>query len=243
MNQLAELSTKQEITPSRWERFWKIAGSFYAIALLVGVTALWGFVWLASEVLEQEFASLNHDVLIWVHSYATPTLTRIAFAFTDLGSVVGVTLLTCTLGLFFIYNRRFMDALTLLVLVIGGGVLVFTLKNAFGQIRPHVFTPLAVEKAFSFPSGHSLLSFCFWGFLAVWLVIQKPRELWRWLVGLVCLAIAGMVALSRLYLGVHWPTDVVAGMLAAAFWIAVCFSGQRIAVARRQRRADAFPSP
>ncbi|MEO5931038.1 MAG: phosphatase PAP2 family protein, partial [Candidatus Kapaibacterium sp.] len=81
----------------------------------------------------------------------------------------------------------------------------------------------------------SLISFCFWGFVAVWLLHQGATEVWRWFVAIPLLLIPAMVALSRLYLGVHWPTDVLAGMLIAAFWIAACFLGQRWFISRRER--------
>jgi undecaprenyl-diphosphatase len=68
-------------------------------------------------------------------------------------------------------------------------------------------------------------------------VHQDPKAPWRWLVGALCLAVAACVALSRLYLGVHWPTDVLAGLIVATFWVTACLSAQRWALARRSRRA------
>ena len=81
------------------------------------------------------------------------------------------------------------------------------------------------------------MSFAVWGFFAWWIVSIRPREKWRWVVAALGLTIALLVALSRLYLGVHWPTDVVAGMLIAFSWIGVCAMGQRWLTrhARRER--------
>ena len=63
--------------------------------------------------------------------------------------------------------------------------------------------------------------------------------LWRWLVGGLCLGVAVCVAFSRLYLGVHWPTDVLAGMIIATFWVTACLSAKRWVLERRNRRVSA----
>lgn len=228
---------EQTITPSRLKRMLELAGSFYGVALIVVAIAVVAFVWLADEVLEQEFATMNRDVLLWVHSFGSPTWDRLVLMLTTLGSVVGLTIMTLTLAALFLRYRRHLDAITLLAVMVGGGILSMVLKLAFRQIRPQVFPPLLKEVNFSFPSGHSLMSFCLWGFIAVWLLMQAPREPWRWLVAMVCLAIAALVALSRLYIGVHWPTDIVAGMVVATFWVTACFLGQRFLIERRQRRS------
>jgi undecaprenyl-diphosphatase len=222
---------------SRSQRLLKLLGSYYGISLGIAILTLVTFAWLADEVLEQEFAAMNRDVLLWIHGFAGPGLTSVAFAFTDLGSVLGVTILAICFGLVLIRMRHYWDAVTLLVVLTGGAVLVFVLKGVFQQIRPQVFTPYVAELNFSFPSGHSLISFAFWGYLASWLVHQDPKAPWRWLVGALCLAVAACVALSRLYLGVHWPTDVLAGLIVATFWVTACLSAQRWALARRSRRA------
>ena len=97
---------------------------------------------------------------------------------------------------------------------------------AFALSRPEVFEPLYTVSSFSFPSGHSLISFCLWGFAGAWYLLNDPARPRRWIVMLLCLALAALIAVSRLYIGVHWPTDVVAGMLLATFWVTVCLAGR-----------------
>lgn len=224
------------VTLSRSQRMLKLLGSYYVISLGIAMLALLVFVWLADEVLEQEFATMNRSILLWVHGFASPGLTKAAFVFTDLGSVLGVTLLAICFGALLARARHYWDMGTLAGVLIGGALLVFALKGIFQQVRPHVFTPYVTELNFSFPSGHSLISFSFWGYVAAWLVHQGPRDLWRWLVGGLCLGIAACVAFSRLYLGVHWPTDVLAGMIIATFWVTACLTAKRWALERRNRR-------
>jgi len=227
------------VTLSRRQRLLQRIGSFYGISFGIAMLMLSLFSWLAQEVLEQEFAEVNRAILLWIHSFTSPTLTTLAFAFTGLGSVIGVVVLALCFGMLLLRMRHYWDMVVLAVVLIGGALLVFVLKNVFQQIRPDVFTPLAVELNFSFPSGHSLISFCFWGFFSAWLIRQNPRELWRWIAGMLGLAMAALVALSRLYLGVHWPTDVLAGMLVATFWVTACLSGHRWLTDRRARRISA----
>jgi undecaprenyl-diphosphatase len=228
--------TVQTIPRRRLKRFLELAGSFYGIAVVVVGLAAVGFAWLADEVLEQEFAALNRDVLLWIHTFSSPFWDTVALTLTWLGSGVGVTILMLIMMSLFLYFKRTIDAVTLAVLVIGGGILTTILKVAFRQIRPEVFPPLVKEVNFSFPSGHSMISFTFWGFLAAWLVLQDLKAPWRWVIGVCCLGMAALVALTRLYLGVHWPTDVIAGVLVATVWVAACLIGRQMLIDWRTRR-------
>lgn len=214
----------------------ELVTSFYGVALLLAAGALWLFGWLASEVLEQEMVGLNSAVLLWIHGHATPGLESLAFFLSWLGSFYGSTIVVLLFGGALLMRRRTIDVFALAAIVGGATVLTYTLKEVFRQVRPQVFPPLAIETSFSFPSGHSLTSFCLWGFIAAWIVMQAPRELWRWAAAAAAVGVAVMIAASRMYLGVHWPTDVTAGMLIAIFWVAVCVSGQRWLMARRTRR-------
>ncbi len=150
-----------------------------------------------------------------------------------------VTPLALILGGIFLYRRRILDAATLAIVLVGGGLLSTLLKIVFQQERPQLFSSIIPPPGdYSFPSGHSLIAFCLYGFFAAWLVLDSPREPWRWLVGLVSLGIAGLVAFSRLYLGVHWPTDVIGGMLIAIFWVSLCMVGRTWWTERAARRHE-----
>lgn len=233
---VAPPSEAQLIPRSMRKRLLELVGWFYLLAFMVAAGSLALFVWLADEVLEQEFAPMNREILLFVNSFANPALEQLAFILSWIGSAYGITLITILFGGWLLLRRRFVDASTLLVTVLGSTVLTLTLKTVFQQVRPQVFTPLAVELNYSFPSGHSLGSLCLFGFLGAWLVLQNKREIWRWWVAGLGVMIAVMIGLSRLYLGVHWPTDVIAGFLVASFWVSACVAGQRLLLAYRERR-------
>lgn len=225
-----------KLRPALLKRVLQRMGSYYGIALGTSLLGLWGFAALADEVLEREFDSFNNSVLLAIHAHMSSLRTTIAFFFTDLGSVAGVALLSLAVAIYYVRKKCWADLGVFAVLMIGGLLQIYFLKLYFHQVRPHVFNPLAVETTFSFPSGHSLGSFCFWGFIA-WSVVERdPKSIMRWVSAFSILIIPTMVAWSRLYLGVHWPTDVVAGMLLAAFWVSACMIGRRL-IARSARLA------
>ena len=228
----------ERLTPERSERLLKIITSYYFSALAVGATFAYLFGWLADEVTENEFGVNNTAILLHIHAYRNGLLDRLAFSLTYLGSAYGIVIISlCIIGALWLL-KKYVDIGMYAAVLIGASVMVLTFKLFFHQLRPQVFPPLVHETNYSFPSGHSLTSFAVWGFVAWWIVSHGPRQVWRWLLGVLCVLVAAMVALSRLYLGVHWPTDVLAGFFLGFGWVAVCAVGHRWLTrhARRERR-------
>ncbi|HET6402315.1 MAG TPA: phosphatase PAP2 family protein [Candidatus Kapabacteria bacterium] len=228
----------EQLPPSRAQKLLKIITSYYFIALVIGAGFAYLFGWLAEEVTENEFGVDNTAILLNIHAHRSALLDRIAFSFTWIGSPWGIVLISVLMLAGLWKLKRYVDIGMYGAVLLGASVMVVTLKLFFHQLRPQVFTPLVRETSFSFPSGHSLTSFAVWGFVAWWVVSIDPKQVWRWLLGVLGVLIAGLVALSRLYLGVHWPTDVLAGFLLGFGWVAVCALGQRWLTrhARRERR-------
>ncbi|MEO5931142.1 MAG: hypothetical protein ABIR47_14515, partial [Candidatus Kapaibacterium sp.] len=139
--QRAAIDQIQHMPPSGRKRLLQRIGSYYGISLLIAMAALFFFAWLAEEVLEKEFVAMNQNILLWVHSFASPGLTSVALTFTWIGSVVGVLLSAVLFGIVLARGRKYIDMMTLGILLAGGTLLVFFLKMAFHQIRPQVFTP------------------------------------------------------------------------------------------------------
>jgi undecaprenyl-diphosphatase len=238
----------EELPPGRMAKLLRIVTSYYAIALAIAVLFAWLFGWLADEVLEQEFTSVNTTVLLAIHAHRSNMLDQLAMLITNIGSPVGIVIIGTILTASLLLLKRHVDLGTLAVVLLGAGVFQLMFKLLFHQVRPRVFQPLVVENDFSFPSGHSLTSFALWGFFAWWIVSLDPRKTWRWVLAALGLIVSALVAMSRLYLGVHWPTDVLGGMFLAFAWIGVCVTGQRWLTrhARRERRKyqrKRYPKP
>ena len=207
-------------------------GVVYAIgwATALGLLAL--FADLAEDVLEGEFTQLNERILTRLHAHASPTLDWLALSLSALGGITGTALVGGAAILLLALFKRTIDAATLTIVLAGGSVLTVVLKQIFRQPRPALFESLAPETSFSFPSGHSLMAVCLYGCLSLLLFLTKPRTTWPLALALLVFPLG--IMWSRLYLGVHWFTDVVAGGLVACVWLTVCMMLRRAAI-RRQR--------
>lgn len=108
----------------------------------------------------------------------------------------------------------------------GGAVLSYVLKLAFSKPRPELWPRLISEETFSYPSGHALGSMVLYGFMSYILASLYPRsaKVFYWIATVLITAIG----FSRLYLGVHWPTDIIAGHGIGFLWISVCITLLRL---------------
>ena len=177
------------------------------------------------EITRPFFEGLDNRILFGMHAHDAPLLTHFAFALTFVGSPLALVpaILAAAGGLWAMRLRR--DA-TLLVLGIGGsGMLDIALKLHFRRIRPDVPWALVSEHSFSFPSGHSVGAVVLYGLLA-YLVWSHLRAMWQQVaVVLAALALVAGIGLSRIYLGVHYPTDIAAGYAVGLIWLAPLLAG------------------
>jgi undecaprenyl-diphosphatase len=201
------------------------------VSLVIAVLAIFLFAWLAESVAEQHTANFDSSVRSAVHSCASPTLTRLMFAISFMGSggLIASALVAFALFRHFQWRRA---ALWLVVTLAGALVLDLTLKFAFHRPRPVPFFG-PIPRTYSFPSGHSLFSFCFYGVLAGLLAGRVRSMSARVLIWLAAALLVLAIGLSRIYLGVHYPSDVIAGYLAGAIWAAAMVALDRL---RRQRK-------
>jgi undecaprenyl-diphosphatase len=205
------------------------------VSLGLATVALFCFAWLSEEVLERGSARFDSAVRGVVHEYAAPPVTAIFRFVTNLGDWPVVLAGTLVLIFLFLYRRDHDHLGILLVTMTGAGILDGVLKLAFHRLRPDPFFG-ARPSTYSFPSGHSLISFCFYGLIAGMINFQLEKRWQRALVWTVAGLLIAMIGLSRIYLGVHWPTDVVAGYAAAIIWMGAVGVMARRVEARRARR-------
>lgn len=183
---------------------------------------LLGLANLADEVLEQEAFHFDEAILLWINQFASPTLDGVMLMFTHLGNPSVVIPLTCVGFSWLWWCRQRTIAIVFAINCVGGAVLSTGLKLFFGKSRPTLWPQIITETTYSFPSGHALGSMVLYGFSAYLLARRFPRQNQLIYAGAVLLI--GGIGLSRLYLGVHWPTDVLAGYGIGFLWISGCIA-------------------
>ena len=188
--------------------------------LALAVLSVLFFAWLSEEVMENDTARFDAHVRALVHRNSDPLITQAMRTASDVGSPLAVGLLTLiACALFWIWRRR-EDAVVLAVTVVGASVLDYVLKASFRRDRPIPFPGIATLDSFSFPSGHALVALCFYGVLARLMNSHIRSVGARTGIWAAAVFIVLVIGFSRIYLGVHYPSDVVAGYAAGSVWIA-----------------------
>lgn len=203
-------------------------------ALLIAATALFVFGWLAEEMLEGDTQQFDTFVRTAVHHLATPGLTRLMQTLSFLGSVAAAAAMSLVVVCASLYFRHTRTAALMAITMLGAAVLDVALKHAFHRPRPVAFFG-ASPSSYSFPSGHALGSLCFYGILAAILAGRARGRGAKFCIWVATVVLVGMIGLSRIYLGVHYPSDVIAGYCAATVWVgAVGFLDRTLKIGERQ---------
>jgi undecaprenyl-diphosphatase len=189
------------------------------VALMGALVAALCLVWLGAKVDRGETAPFDANVRRSIHSISSPGMTQLLSAITSLGSQAVVIVASACFGIVMFLRRRLDRALLVVVTMSGAEVLLSILKNHFHRQRPEPFFDTSLPPSYSFPSGHALLSFCCYGLLAAFGSVYWRRRI-RWVIGICAAALILAIGVSRIYLGVHYPTDVIAGYLTAIAWMA-----------------------
>jgi undecaprenyl-diphosphatase len=195
--------------------------------LALGALGLIGAAWIFSALAESALASarvtaFDADVAAWLHRHATPALTAWMLAVTQLHSTFAIACYAVVAACAFAVRRQWRRVTTLVVCI--GGVLALNglTKLAFHRARPVFDDPLLTLATYSFPSGHVAASTVFYGLLVAW-VFRRTRRRMRRIAVLLGAAVAiALVAFTRMYLGVHYLSDVVAAFVEGSAWLALC---------------------
>ena len=175
----------------------------------------WGFAALVGEVHEREVFAFDAPVLNMLHAMATPTRDSFFVLMSNLGYLWGVVPLDVIVLLWLALRRRYRDGLFFGLAVIGSVVLNIAVKNYFARARPSLWLSIMPETTYSFPSGHAMAS----ATLGVALILLYWPTRWRWPVTIAAFAFGVLVGVSRIYLGVHYPSDILAAWMAAIAWV------------------------
>ena len=203
--------------------FWQklstaLRGHWHLVAvLLLGIGVPWLiFVNVAEDIWESGGFIGDQAILEWLHTQQSPGLDQLALALTAAGGPTVMTVVGVAIGLLLLVRQQRTEAV-FFGLSIGGAVVLNVLaKLLFGRARPALWDSIAPAKFYSFPSGHAMGSAA----LAAALAFLVWRTPWRWPVVVVGTLFALGVGLSRNYLGVHYPSDVLAGWFCSVGWVA-----------------------
>lgn len=198
----------------------KLAGLYLLIGLAASGIILFLLAEFHEEITEPFLSHLDRQVMQTVHAHVSAPLTALMVFCSFIGSIkvfLPATILIA--GVLWWRNHR-ADGLLLLIAIAGAAALNFGLKVHFRRLRPDVPWALAHEHTFSFPSGHSLFAMVLYG-TACYLVLTRIKSRGGQAAVLFGgLAIVIAIGVSRVYLGVHYPTDVAAGYLVGLIWLA-----------------------
>jgi membrane-associated phospholipid phosphatase len=191
-------------------------------ALLMLVGGLWVFGALAEDLLEDDTAN-DQRLAEWLHGRATDPLTDLFRGITWLGNVPTLLAVTLLAVAVFWRRRERTDAVFVALAFVGAQVLSNGMKLGFRRERPFFSDPLATESTYSFPSGHALVSLAVYGSVALVLAQRMPTRGKQVLVLATAAGLVLAIGFSRLYLGVHFLSDVLAGYSAGAAWLALLY--------------------
>lgn len=198
--------------------------------ILLMAVAVWGFMKIAGEVLEGDARTVDLWILHLLRTgdqHLTPAgplwLQEAMRDVTALGSPAVLTLAVGAVWGYLVMARQRVMSWLALGSAIGGVLVAYSLKTLFSRARPDAVFHAAVASGYSFPSGHAMMSAIVYLTMAALIARLAPRTRLRLYVMAVALLITGLVGLSRIYLGVHWASDVVGGWAAGAAWALMCW--------------------
>lgn len=216
--------------------------SHLGLRLTLGVSFMLAGAWLFGGIAEDLLSGdplTEVDVWLaqWLQDHAVPAVTVFLSAVSRVHETLPVLAATALLMGYF-WRRRHHEWLLVAALCVPGGMLLnWALKQAFHRPRPRVSDYALALHSYSFPSGHTVAATLLYGLLAVYLISVTSGWLQRSIVVVLAPAAIATVAFSRLYLGAHYLSDVLAAMGVGAFWLALCTTGVHSASAEARARA------
>ena len=216
-------------------------GIFLVAGAIIGAFATWVFGELAETVMAGKTQAFDEAVLRWMGAHHTRLLDAAMLEITALGTGTVVLMTVCISALFLALTKHRYSALLLLVATAGGIGLNLVLKVFFDRPRPSVIVWGTTAVSSSFPSGHAMSATIVYSTVA-YLAARLYRHAWqRWITMLIAAVVIVAISVSRLYLGVHYPSDVLAGAVVGLAWAAFCMATLEAIQKFAQRNANEVP--
>ncbi|MEO6079638.1 MAG: phosphatase PAP2 family protein [Steroidobacteraceae bacterium] len=211
----------RELSRPRDVRFW------IAVTLLLAGSAAFGFI--AAQV-KTDAPIMRQDlqVSVWLHTHGSALFTALFLAVTQVHSTIGIAIMYLLVA-YLLWRRKERYWLLSLTLAVPGGMLVNNIvKHLFNRARPVWEDPILTLTSTSFPSGHTSAATLFYGFIAAYVAYRvKSSNFTRALFVFVAIVMVALVGFSRIYLGVHFLSDILGAISLSMVWLVICLVGVR----------------
>lgn len=204
---------------------------FSLLILVIFTLIFMGFAFALEEHLLHRF---DLAIITWVQSFISPRLTSLMEFFTFMGSASGIISVAVITIIIMLFNKKWWEAVFFVVAVVGSTLFNSLLKWLFHRARPEIH-PLITETGYSFPSGHSMSSIVTYGMIMIFLTLFFKTAWAKTLTIIIFSLLILLIGISRIYLGVHYPSDVIAGFSAGGTWLIVCLIFLKLIVERRNK--------
>jgi undecaprenyl-diphosphatase len=200
--------------------FYGAVAAFLTIGFIVGISAASLFIVFAAIVTGGATQGYDERVLAWMDTHRSPVMDEVALEVTSLGNGFVLIVLILAVSAFLWQTQHRWSVYLLLIATFGGQILNRVLKNFFDRPRPSIVDHIDAVHSMSFPSGHAMTSLVTYGSIAYLVARLEPTPgLRRTTWGLAAVLVLG-IGISRMYLGVHYPSDIVAGFIGGLAWLA-----------------------
>lgn len=205
----------------------------FSLIFIIGFFLIfWVF---AKNLKEHTLHQFDLEIITYIQGLISPLNTKMMEFFTFLGSTISVVVLLLIGTILMLLNQKKWEALFFIIAVSFSAIFNRLLKWTFQRARPQIH-PLITETGYSFPSGHSMTAIVFYGMLAYFLILFLEKRSAKIVIFLLFMSIILAIGISRIYLGVHYPSDVIAGFAAGGAWLFICILLLRVIVRKRQKR-------
>lgn len=219
------------------QSFYATVGIFLVVGAIIAVAATVAFASLAENVLEGGTQTFDVAILEWLHGHQSKALTAVMVEMTYLGTGTVVIVVVGVAALFLWHTEHKHSARLLLAATIGNILLNGALKLVYHRPRPSVFAWQTTAVSSSFPSGHAMSATVVYGTVA-YLLLRLQKHRWAKMLTLTgATLLILLICLTRLYLGVHYPSDVLGGIVVGLAWASFCMATLEASLVLARRRS------